>query len=131
MAVEPQRSQLRVGVTGMSHEALQILLVDDHPVVRDGLASIIKTDGSLEVVGQAADGASAMAAYISLRPDVLMLDLRMPGMDGFEAATRILDADPAAQVLVMTTYDGDEDIFRCLRLGAKGYLLKDAPLPRS
>lgn len=111
----------------MSHEALRILLVDDHPVVRDGLASIIKTDGSLEVVGQAADGASAVAAYISLRPDVLMLDLRMPGMDGFEAATRILDADPAARVLVMTTYDGDEDIFRCLRLGAKGYLLKDAP----
>jgi DNA-binding NarL/FixJ family response regulator len=111
----------------MDNEVLRIVVVDDHPVVRDGLASIIKTQGDLVVVGQAADGASAVAAYVSLRPDVLMLDLRMPGLDGFEAATRILKADPAAQVLVMTTYDGDEDIFRCLRLGAKGYLLKDAP----
>jgi two-component system, NarL family, response regulator len=111
----------------MGDEALRILLADDHPVVRDGLASIIKTQSNLEVVGQAADGASTVAAYVSLRPDVLMLDLRMPGMDGFEAAGHILEADPAARVLVMTTYDGDEDIFRCLRLGAKGYLLKDAP----
>jgi two-component system, NarL family, response regulator len=111
----------------MGDETLRILLVDDHPVVRDGLASILRTQSDLEVVGQAADGASAVATYLSLRPEVLMLDLRMPGMDGFEAAQRILEADPAAQVLVMTTYDGDEDIFRCLRLGAKGYLLKDAP----
>lgn len=110
----------------MGNETLRILLVDDHPVVRDGLASMIKTQPDLEVVGQAADGAAAVAAYLSLRPDVLMLDLRMPGMDGFEAATRILEAHPPAQILVMTTYDGDEDIFRCLRLGAKGYLLKDA-----
>jgi DNA-binding NarL/FixJ family response regulator len=111
----------------MGNETLRILLVDDHPVVRDGLASMIETQSNLAVVGEAADGAAAVAAYISLRPDVLMLDLRMPGMDGFEAAERILEADPRAQVLVMTTYDGDEDIFRCLRLGAKGYLLKDAP----
>lgn len=111
----------------MGSEPLRILLVDDHPVVRDGLASMIRTQSDLEVVGQAADGATAVAAYASLRPAVVMLDLRMPGMDGFEAATRILAADPAAQLLIMTTYDGDEDIFRCLRLGAKGYLLKDAP----
>lgn len=113
----------------MGEETLRILLVDDHPVVRDGLASMIKTQSNLAVVGEAADGAAAVAAYSSLRPDVVMLDLRMPGMDGFEAAERILAADPGAQVLVMTTYDGDEDIFRCLRLGAKGYLLKDAPAP--
>ena len=113
----------------MGDETLRILLVDDHPVVRDGLASMIKTQSNLAVVGEAADGAAAVAAYSSLRPDVVMLDLRMPGMDGFEAAERILAADPGAQVLVMTTYDGDEDIFRCLRLGAKGYLLKDAPAP--
>jgi two-component system NarL family response regulator len=111
----------------MRNETLRVLLVDDHPVVRDGLVSIIKTQSNLEVVGQAADGAAAVAAFASLRPDVVMLDLRMPGMDGFEAARQILAAEPAAQVLVMTTYDGDEDIFRCLRLGAKGYLLKDAP----
>jgi two-component system NarL family response regulator len=111
----------------MNNAARRILVVDDHPVVRDGLVSIITTQEHLEVVGQAGDGASAVAAFVSLRPDVVMLDLRMPGMDGFEAATRILEADPAAQILVMTTYDGDEDIFRCLQLGAKGYLLKDAP----
>jgi two-component system NarL family response regulator len=110
----------------MGKPALRVVLVDDHPVVRDGLLSIIQTQSDLEVVGQAADGAAAVAAYASLRPDVLMLDLRMPGVDGFEAARRILEAEPAAQVLIMTTYDGDEDIFRCLQLGAKGYLLKDA-----
>jgi two-component system, NarL family, response regulator len=111
----------------MGNQTLRVLVVDDHPVVRDGLASMLETQDDLEVVGQAGNGASAVVAYLSLRPDVLVLDLRMPEMDGFEAATRILAADPAAQILIMTTYDGDEDIFRCLRLGAKGYLLKDAP----
>jgi two-component system NarL family response regulator len=111
----------------MDKVTLRVLVVDDHPVVRDGLASMLETQDDIEVVGQAANGVSAVAAYVSLRPDVLMLDLRMPKMDGFEAATRVIAADPAAQILIMTTYDGDEDIFRCLRLGAKGYLLKDAP----
>lgn len=114
-------------VTGMHKVTLRVLVVDDHPVVRDGLASMLETQDDIEVVGQAANGASALAAYASLRPDVLMLDLRMPKMDGFEAASRVIAADPTAQILIMTTYDGDEDIFRCLRLGAKGYLLKDAP----
>ena len=117
----------RPEVVAMGARALRVLLADDHPVVRDGLASMLETQDDLEVVGQAANGTAAVAAYDSLRPDVIVLDLRMPEMDGFEAATRILAADPAAQILVMTTYDGDEDIFRCLRLGAKGYLLKDAP----
>src|SRR5688572_27353350 len=111
----------------MDNSTLRVLLVDDHPVVRGGLASMLEAHSDLEVVGQAANGASALVEYFALRPDVLVLDLRMPGMDGFEAATRILAEDPAAQILIMTTYDGDEDIFRCLRLGAKGYMLKDAP----
>jgi two-component system NarL family response regulator len=111
----------------MANQKLRVLVVDDHPVVRDGLASMLETQDDLEVVGQAANGVSAVAAYVSLLPDVLVLDLRMPEMDGFEAASRILTANPAAQILIMTTYDGDEDIFRCLRLGVKGYLLKDAP----
>jgi two-component system, NarL family, response regulator len=116
-----------VEVTSVDKVPLRVLVVDDHPVVRDGLASMLETQDDIEVVGQAANGVSGVAAYSSLRPDVLMLDLRMPRMDGFEAATRVIAADPAAQILIMTTYDGDEDIFRCLRLGAKGYLLKDAP----
>lgn len=111
----------------MDKVTVRVLVVDDHPVVRDGLASMLETQDDIEVVGQAANGASAVAAYTALRPDVLVLDLRMPKMDGFEAATRVIAADPAAQILIMTTYDGDEDIFRCLRLGAKGYLVKDVP----
>jgi two-component system, NarL family, response regulator len=114
-------------VTSMDKVTVRVLVVDDHPVVRDGLASMLETQDDIEVVGQAANGASAVAAYTALRPDVLVLDLRMPKMDGFEAATRVIAADPAAQILIMTTYDGDEDIFRCLRLGAKGYLVKDVP----
>jgi two-component system, NarL family, response regulator len=118
---------VEVEVTSTDKVTLRVLVVDDHPVVRDGLASMLETQNDIEVVGQAANGASAVAAYAALRPDVLLLDLRMPKMDGFEAATRVIAADPAAQILIMTTYDGDEDIFRCLRLGAKGYLVKDAP----
>jgi two-component system NarL family response regulator len=114
-------------VTSMDKVTVRVLVVDDHPVVRDGLASMLETQDDIEVVGQAANGVSAVAAYTALRPDVLVLDLRMPKMDGFEAATRVMAADPAAQILIMTTYDGDEDIFRCLRLGAKGYLVKDVP----
>jgi two-component system, NarL family, response regulator len=114
-------------MTSMDKVTVRVLVVDDHPVVRDGLASMLETQHDIEVVGQAANGASAVAAYTALRPDVLVLDLRMPKMDGFEAATRVIAADPAAQILIMTTYDGDEDIFRCLRLGAKGYLVKDVP----
>jgi two-component system, NarL family, response regulator len=114
-------------VTSMDKVTVRVLVVDDHPVVRDGLALMLETQDDIEVVGQAANGASAVAAYTALRPDVMVLDLRMPKMDGFEAATRVVAADPAAKILIMTTYDGDEDIFRCLRLGAKGYLVKDAP----
>jgi len=108
-------------------DKVTVIVVDDHPVVRDGLASMLETQDDIEVVGQAANGASAVKAYLALRPDVLVLDLQMPKMDGFEAATRVIAADPAARILVMTTYDGDEDIVRCLRLGAKGYLVKDTP----
>jgi len=114
-------------VTSVNKATFRVLVADDHPVVRDGLASMLETQDDIEVVGQAANGVSAVAAYSALRPDVLVLDLRMPKMDGFEAATRVMSADPAAKILIMTTYDGDEDIFRCLRLGAKGYLVKDAP----
>lgn len=111
----------------MRSAKLRVLVADDHPVVRDGLAAMLKTQEDFEVVGQVANGAEAITAFQVLSPDVLVLDLRMPGMDDFEATARILELDPAAQILIMTTYDGDEDIFRCLRLGAKGYLLKDAP----
>ncbi|HEY6641513.1 response regulator transcription factor [Povalibacter sp.] len=120
-------ANVEVEVMSLDKTTLRVVVVDDHPVVRDGLASMLETQDDIEVVGQAANGASAVAAYTALRPDVMVLDLQMPRMDGFEAATRIIASDPAAQILIMTTYVGDEDIFRCLRLGAKGYIVKDVP----
>lgn len=106
---------------------IRVMLADDHPVVRDGLAAIINLQPDMAVIAEAGDGEQAVALYLEGRPDVLVLDLRMPRMDGLAVVRRLLDADPDAQLLVMTTYDGDEDIFQCLSAGAKGYLLKDAP----
>ena len=109
--------------------AVSIVLADDHHVVRQGMAAIIATEPDLKIVGEACDGEQAVTLYSKLKPDVLVLDLRMPGLDGFEVVKRVIATDPAARILVMTTYDTDEDIWRCLRAGAKGYLLKDATQP--
>ncbi len=110
-------------------KAIRILLADDHPVVTQGLAAIIATSPGLEVVGTACDGAEAIRMVDELRPDALVLDLRMPGMDGFEVVKRLIEASVPTGILIMTTYDTDEDIWRCLKAGAKGYLLKDASQP--
>ena len=93
------------------------------------MAAIIASEPDLKIVGEACDGEQALALYAKLSPDVLVLDLRMPVLDGFEVVKRLVTTDPAARILVMTTYDTDEDIWRCLRAGAKGYLLKDASQP--
>lgn len=106
---------------------IRIVLADDHPVVRDGLAAMINQQRDMHVVAEAGDGDEAIAHYVEHRPDVMVLDLRMPRRDGVAVVQRVLELDPKARVLIMTTYDGDEDIFRCLSQGAKGYLLKDAP----
>lgn len=111
----------------MHSQTIRVMLADDHPVVRDGLAAIVNQQPDMSVVAEAGDGEAALAQYIDRRPDVLVLDLRMPRMDGLAVVQRLLQADADARVLVMTTYDGDEDIFQCLSHGAKGYLLKDAP----
>lgn len=105
---------------------IRILVVDDHPVVRDGIRSLLGSAGDLEVVAEAEDGAAGVAAYRAHSPDVVLMDLRMPGMDGPQAIEEILRIFPSARIIVLTTYDGDEDIHRALRLGAKSYLLKDA-----
>jgi len=104
-----------------------VVLADDHPVVRDGLAAMVNQQADMEVVGEAGDGDEAIALYEQHRPDVMVLDLRMPKRDGVAVVQRVLEINPKACILVMTTYDGDEDIFQCLSQGAKGYLLKDAP----
>ena len=104
---------------------ITILTADDHPLIRDGLAAVIRAEPGLQVVGEAANGEEAIEAYARLRPDVVLMDLRMPVMDGLTATRAILADDPNARIIVLTTYDGDEDIHRALAAGARGYLLKD------
>ncbi len=106
---------------------LAVLIVDDHPVVRMGLVGVVASDPRLRVAGEAADGAEACRAYQSCRPDVVLMDLRMPGCDGVEAIERIRAFDALARIVILTTFDGEEDIWRGLRAGAKAYLLKDSP----
>jgi two-component system NarL family response regulator len=102
-----------------------VLVVDDHALVRTGVVNIITQDPGLNVVGEAANGAEAVSAFQRLRPDVTLLDLRMPVMEGAEAVRQIREIDPGAKVIILTTYDTDEDIARALKAGAKAYVLKD------
>ena len=105
---------------------ITVLLVDDHPVVREGLRGMLDAEPDLQVVGQAGSGAEAIALAAALQPDVTMMDLRMPGMDGVEVTERILAQRRDAKVVVVTTYETDADILRAVEAGAAGYLLKDA-----
>jgi two-component system NarL family response regulator len=106
---------------------IRVILADDHPVVRDGLAAIVNQQPDMQVIAEAEDGDEAIKVYNTHRPDVMVLDLRMPKLDGVSVVNQVLATDPKARLLIMTTYDGDEDIFRSLSQGAKGYILKDAP----
>jgi two-component system NarL family response regulator len=105
---------------------LRVILADDHAIFRHGLRAVLELMGDIEIVAECGDGAAALAAYREHRPDVLLLDLRMPMLDGLEVVRGVLEADRAARILVMTTYGTDQDIGHALRAGAKGYLLKDA-----
>ena len=106
---------------------IRLLIVDDHPVVRGGLRGIFAGNQGFEVVGEAGNGVEALAEATRLRPDVVLMDLRMPEMGGVEATRRLRETTPAAQVLVLTTYDTDDDVLPAVEAGATGYLLKDAP----
>jgi DNA-binding NarL/FixJ family response regulator len=103
-----------------------VLLVDDHPVVREGLRGMIDAEPDLTVVGEAGSGAEAIALAESLCPDVILMDLRMPDVDGVTATERILATLPRTRIVVVTTYESDTDILRAVEAGAAGYLLKDA-----
>jgi DNA-binding NarL/FixJ family response regulator len=104
---------------------IRVLVADDHPVVRTGLAAVLVQESDLELVAEAENGERAVELYREHRPDVCLMDLRMPVMDGVEAIRAITTEFPAARILALTTYEGDADIRRALEAGARGYLLKD------
>jgi DNA-binding NarL/FixJ family response regulator len=105
---------------------IRVLVADDHPVVAQGLVALLECEADITVVGQANDGCHAVELFHQHQPDVTLMDLRMPQMDGVAAITAICTLVDDARIIVLTTYDSDEDIYRGLRAGAKGYLLKDA-----
>ncbi len=105
---------------------IRVMVADDHPVVAQGLVALLECEADITVVGQAYDGCQAVELFHQHQPDVTLMDLRMPQMDGVAAITAICTLVDDARIIVLTTYDSDEDIYRGLRAGAKGYLLKDA-----
>jgi DNA-binding NarL/FixJ family response regulator len=107
---------------------IRVLIADDHGIVREGLASLIRRNkADMMVVGEASNGREAIDLWKAHRPDVTLLDLRMPEVDGVDAIKAIRAGDENARIIVLTTFDGDEDIYRAIQAGAKGYLLKDVP----
>jgi two-component system, NarL family, response regulator len=111
-----------------TRRTLTVLVADDHPVVREGLVAIIETQPDLRVVAEASNGRDAMDKFFSHRPDVALFDLRMPLMGGVETVARIYEKEPGARLAILTSYESEEEIYRALRAGAQGYVLKDAPV---
>ena len=105
---------------------IRLILVDDHPVVRHGLRGMLEAEPDLTVVGEASSGPEGVRLAAELRPDIVLMDLRMPGGDGVEATANIVATVPGVRVMVLTTYESDRDILRAIEAGAGGYLLKDA-----
>lgn len=106
-------------------EMIRLLLVDDQRLMRDGLRILLELESDFEVIGEAEDGAQALESYQQFSPDVVLMDIRMPVMDGVEATRRLRESDPNSKVIILTTFDDNEYIFEGLRAGALGYLLKD------
>jgi DNA-binding NarL/FixJ family response regulator len=108
-------------------KTIRILVADDHPIVRDGLIAVLSTQPDFEVVGQASTGPETVEGVTRLKPDVVLLDLEMPVMDGVETLLRLRESDPEARVIIFTAFDSDERIVRAVQAGAQGYLLKGVP----
>lgn len=106
---------------------IRAVIADDHPVVREGLGALVNSQQDMNVVGEAANGTQAVQQFLLHCPDILLLDLRMPEMSGIEAIHAILEEAPKAKIIVLSTYNTDEDIYQALKAGAKAYLLKDSP----
>jgi NarL family two-component system response regulator LiaR len=109
-----------------SHDLIRVLVADDHAIVRKGVCALLATEPSIEVAGEASDGCEALTLVHKLNPDVILMDLVMPGMDGLEATRRIISNQPDARVLVLTSFAGDDKVLPAIRAGALGYLLKDS-----
>lgn len=112
------------------NEIIRVILADDHPIVRRGLAAVVDAEDNIEVVGEASDGAEAVALTQSLQPDVVLIDLKMPVLDGVAAIKKILALVPETKAIILTSYADDELIYQGIAAGAKGYLLKDTPPER-
>ncbi|HEX2011016.1 MAG TPA: response regulator transcription factor [Roseateles sp.] len=112
--------------TVINKSPIRVLAVDDHPLMRQGIASLLSAQPDIELVAEAADGHEAIACFKSLRPDVTLMDLQMPGLDGTAAIQRIIALQPSARILVLTTYKGDAQARRAFEAGASGYLLKNS-----
>lgn len=110
----------------LSLTVIRVLCVDDHPLVRKGIASILNNEKDIELVGEGDNGEDAVELYRKFRPDVVLLDLKMPVLDGIGAVKRILAEDPDAKIIALTSFDGDQDIYRALEAGIRGYLLKES-----
>jgi DNA-binding NarL/FixJ family response regulator len=119
------RKEKKNDMEGKKKGTIQILIADDHTVVREGLVSLVKRKSDMSVVGEATNGREAVELWKQHRPDVTLLDLRMPELDGVGTINQIRALDPNAHIVVLTTFDGDEDIYRAIKAGAKAYLLKD------
>src|SRR6202021_3366562 len=113
-----------MSTTPVPANRIRILTVDDHPLILEGIANVLQRQPDMELVGEASDGYQAIEAYDKFRPDVALIDLQMPGMNGIDAITAILQKWPGARCIVLTTYAGDVQATRALKAGAKGYLLK-------
>jgi two-component system NarL family response regulator len=111
--------------TTPTNKRIRLLIVDDHPFLRAGLAAVISSQSDMHVVAEGANGEEAVALFARHHPDITLMDLRMPVMSGIEAIAKIRAATPEARIIVLTTYDGDENIYRAFREGARGYLLKE------
>jgi DNA-binding NarL/FixJ family response regulator len=111
---------------GILPSVIRVLCVDDHPLIRKGIASILANEPDMQLVAEAASGEEAVRLFRELRPDVTLMDLRMPELDGIAATRAIREEFPAARIIALTSYEGDQDIYRALDAGVRGYLLKEA-----
>src|SRR5262249_12241487 len=106
-------------------KTIRVIAVDDHPLVRKGVSSILANEEDIQLVAEASNGREAVEKFRELRPDIVLMDLRMPEMDGIEATRAIRAIDPEARIIALTSYDGDQDIYRALEAGVRGYILKE------